>query len=224
MADATRRIALTAALAAGAALALALVAAVHPGPFVFDEPLGEFLQRLPPGFGEVASLPGDWRIAVPSALAIALLAWRSGSGAIAVAAIAAEGARFVNHAWKALIERPRPGPDALAIHEVASGWSYPSGHAYTAALVFGILAILAFLRFRGAPRRVAAGTAAAAVLLTGVGRVVVGAHWPSDVLGGWLAGAATAAALVLLASRLGTRWAGAGGDPGAASHNAAPSD
>ncbi len=206
MTDATRALAIAGA-ATAAAVALGLLLVAHPGPFAFDEPLGNLVQRLPPRLGQVASLPGDWRVAMPAALGLALLAWRLGAPGIALAAIGAEGARFLNHAWKALVERPRPGPDALAIHEVASGWSYPSGHASTAALVLGLLALLAFTRLRGAARWVVATAAILLVLATGAGRVITGAHWPSDVLGGWLAGGATAAVLVVLADRLTERRA-----------------
>lgn len=202
MTRATTRLAFIAVLAAAGAIALGLIARVHPGPFVLDEPLGHALQRLPSGFGTFASLPGDWRIVVPAALLVAGLAWRLGDGAVAIAVVAAEGARSLNPAWKALVERPRPGPDALAVHDVAGGWSYPSGHASTAALVFGLLALLALRRLRGRARLTVGCTAFAAIALTGAGRVIVGAHWPSDVLGGWLAGGATAACLIILAELL----------------------
>ena len=118
------------------------------------------------------------------------------------AAVAAEAARFVNHVWKELVERPRPTAGVLTIRELAEGWSYPSGHAYTAALVFGLLALLAVTRLRGLARWLTATAAVAAVLLTGAGRVVTGAHWPSDVLGGWLAGTATATACLLIFGRV----------------------
>ncbi|MGW4379130.1 phosphatase PAP2 family protein [Kitasatospora sp. NPDC004531] len=108
----------------------------------------------------------------------------------AVATVAASG--LVGWAVKAAVARARPSlPDPVA-H--APGFSFPSGHAMTAATCCAVL-LLVFppvLRpaLRGATR------AAAAVVVVGVGftRVALGVHWVSDVLGGWLLGLALVAA------------------------------
>ncbi len=71
--------------------------------------------------------------------------------------------------------------------------SFPSGHA---SRIFAV-AMLVALRFRW-PAKVAAFAVA---ILTGVSRVYLGVHWPSDVLGGAVLGIALAAALVVLGSR-----------------------
>jgi undecaprenyl-diphosphatase len=92
---------------------------------------------------------------------------------------------------KILIARPRP--EGL-------GFGFPSGHATAAAAYFGAVAYLAgSLRRRAACltlRTVAVGM----ILLVALARVVLRAHWPSDVLGGVALGLARASAAALLAS------------------------
>ncbi len=75
-----------------------------------------------------------------------------------------------------------------------AGWfSFPSGHATMAPLVFG-LGILIWSAPRPRGTRIALLLlAAAASLLIAFSRVYLGVHWPSDVLGGLLLGTGWAA-------------------------------
>ena len=68
-------------------------------------------------------------------------------------------------------------------------WSYPAGHAMTATICYGLI-VYCLLRAR--PRwargvRLLFGLGLAAI---GFSRVYLGVHWPTDVLGGYLAGGA----------------------------------
>ena len=86
--------------------------------------------------------------------------------------------------------RPRVIPRLMA----GAGWfSFPSGHATLAPLVFG-LGVLIWAAPRP-PRTRAALLAAAGVLsvLIAASRVYLGMHWPSDALGGLLLGTAWSA-------------------------------
>ena len=65
----------------------------------------------------------------------------------------------------------------------AQGYSFPSGHSSGAATIYGSAA----LRLR---RKWVTALAFVLPLLVGVSRVVVGAHFPTDVLAGWALGAA----------------------------------
>ncbi|MFI7603606.1 phosphatase PAP2 family protein [Micromonospora sp. NPDC049366] len=94
---------------------------------------------------------------------------------------------------KLLVARDRP--DLLDPVARATGYAFPSGHALNAALFAGVL-LLVFLPYAGGPARRAALWVGALLLagLTGLSRVALGVHWTSDVVAGWLLGAAVVAA------------------------------
>ncbi|HEX6817179.1 MAG TPA: phosphatase PAP2 family protein, partial [Ktedonobacterales bacterium] len=91
---------------------------------------------------------------------------------------------------KLIVERPRP--PLVDARIVATGISFPSGHATVATVLFGTLAYLLLRHFSTWPGPLRAAIAvAAAVLIFGIGlsRIYLGVHYPSDVLAGWVAGA-----------------------------------
>jgi len=91
----------------------------------------------------------------------------------------------VEQLFKFLVGRPRP----RGVH-----WGFPSGHV-TAATTFAVL--LAYLLSRERPSPAVRTTllvlAVALVGSVGFARMILNAHWPSDVLGGVLLGAGCAA-------------------------------
>jgi undecaprenyl-diphosphatase len=62
-------------------------------------------------------------------------------------------------------------------------YAFPSGHAGAAVVAYGALIMLAWRTRWRVPVFIAA---LVLILGTGIGRVYLGVHWPSDVLGGWL--------------------------------------
>jgi YegS/Rv2252/BmrU family lipid kinase len=75
------------------------------------------------------------------------------------------------------------------VHKLVSK-SFPSGHASSSAALAGVLIVLAwmFIRRPGLRRAVYVGAVAVAVVV-GMDRVLLGRHYPTDVIGGWLLGA-----------------------------------
>ncbi|MGH6907884.1 MAG: phosphatase PAP2 family protein, partial [Aestuariivirga sp.] len=73
-------------------------------------------------------------------------------------------------------------------------FSFPSGHATMAALIFGILAVLVSHSMGRWARALVYAVCALAVVAIAYSRVYLGAHWLSDVLGGLLFGSVVAAA------------------------------
>ena len=88
---------------------------------------------------------------------------------------------------KALVSRPRPAENEFVAG--ASGFSFPSAHSATSMALYATLTVLA-TRACGGPARVAAALVGV-LLVVGVGlsRIYLGAHYPSDVLAGWIIGA-----------------------------------
>ena len=102
-----------------------------------------------------------------------------------------------NELAKGLIARARP--DLIQPIVVERGYSFPSGHAALSMVGYGVAALL--VARSGAPRGVKVAAAFAAgclVALIGISRVYLGAHFPTDVLAGWLAGGAVVLILAWL--------------------------
>lgn len=101
--------------------------------------------------------------------------------------------QLISSGLKTAVGRHRP----VVAHPVAiwHGYSFPSGHAAGAASVYLPLALILVIWLRSTRWHWAVGTAAAALcLVVAASRVLLGAHYPSDVLSGLALGAAVAAA------------------------------
>jgi undecaprenyl-diphosphatase len=143
-----------------------------------------------------------FRAATTAASGAVTLSAVLGVAAVALAAGARRTAAVVASGWlasalgaqalKLLFARARPSfPYTLA---ALPSPAFPSGHAMNAVIVWGLLAVVAARRFPAA-RRVAIAAAGLLAVAAGLSRVYLGVHWPSDVLGGWAAGAAILAPL-----------------------------
>jgi membrane-associated phospholipid phosphatase len=120
---------------------------------------------------------------IASAIAAAAL-WLRGRRRTAVfVLVTIAGAALLETLTKALVDRARPVFAEPVAH--ASGASFPSGHAMTSMVAFGLLVLLV-----PAHRRLAAAVGAIAVVLVGFSRLALGVHYLTDVVGGWLLGAA----------------------------------
>lgn len=104
-------------------------------------------------------------------------------------ALAVLGVTALVAALKAVFERARP--DAGSSIALPHSYSFPSGHAATAVVLYGALGVLlaerAATRLRAAAWLLAAGAIAFAV---GVSRIVLNVHFVSDVAAGFAVGLA----------------------------------
>ncbi|MFF4159866.1 phosphatase PAP2 family protein [Streptomyces sp. NPDC001678] len=179
------------ALAALAVLT-ALVVAAGGAPFAVDTAVREAALEHRPGLGTAAkALTSTGTGAVPYLLAAAA-GWIATSGRIAsarllgvVAAEAVLGAgQLVRIGLRVAVDRPRPPADGWL--SAAHRASFPSGHATTSALAGGLLAWALLRRYPGRPGRAAASCALLWAVGVALTRVVLGVHWASDLVGGWL--------------------------------------
>lgn len=137
-------------------------------------------------------------VVLVSLVAAAWLGWqgRARSG-LALIAVTIAG-RFLVWGQKYGIGRLRPEDQAHLVQVYSP--SYPSAHSANSMIVY--LAIAVFLAAGTRWRRPAAVFALALTFLVGLSRVVLGVHWPSDVVGGWAFGLLWVLLALPLAERL----------------------
>lgn len=141
---------------------------------------------------EAVSLIGSGWVVGPLAGIVTLLLLRAGRGRAALAfALAMLGAYWAP-VLKEVFDRERPAP-APGFDQEGSA-AYPSGHAMTSASFAAALLLVWPARRRTA----AIALAAAMVAAVGVSRAYLGAHWTTDVVGGWLLSLAWAALVAWL--------------------------
>jgi undecaprenyl-diphosphatase len=208
-------------------LVLMMFAAFSGGLFLFLRLTGEVLQRSTTRFDETILLalrePGDlarpvgpaWLIhafsditslggttvltLLTALVTIYLLLDRRRSIAIFILA-SVLGGWLLSTVLKLGVARPRPDivPHLVEVHDL----SFPSGHAMVSAVTY--LTLGALLSRTQAYRSTRIFMIVVAILLTsmiGASRVFLGVHFPTDVLGGWCAGATWALGCWMIARR-----------------------
>ncbi|MEW5975346.1 MAG: phosphatase PAP2 family protein [Acidobacteriota bacterium] len=137
------------------------------------------------------SLPGNgpWAYLVICSFAIS---WLLGSGRkreAAACGLSSGGGWLFTWAVKLLVARPRPASDLVAVYVTTVQSSFPSGHVVHYVTFYGFLLWIGMTRIHRNPIWLGiAGLAGVLVGLIGLSRVYLGAHWPSDVAGGYLMG------------------------------------
>ena len=171
--------------------------------FVFDDPIllkahayaGPGMDRF---FIFISQLGYEGVIVIDVAIVLALLAFRRWREAV-FAAIAFSGSALLNLGSKQFFRRDRPSLWESVSPEHT--YSFPSGHAMGSMTLALVVILLAWpTRWRW-PLLVLAASFA---LLVGYSRIYLGVHYPSDILGGWMAATVWVVGVYLLLFR-GTR-------------------
>jgi membrane-associated phospholipid phosphatase len=132
-----------------------------------------------------------WQIVL--AVVVAWLLWRRLPRLALFVVITAAGSSLLNGVVKTSVHRLRPALTHPVAHE--SGLSFPSGHAQAAIVGYAVLLLVFLPILHGRWRRVALGVAVLMVLAIGFSRIALGVHYASDVVGGYVLGAAWVAAM-----------------------------
>jgi undecaprenyl-diphosphatase len=129
-----------------------------------------------------------------------LLSWLiAGWRAAVFAAVCFTGLSLIGPWLQGVIARPRPSSSASSMMMgSSSGYSFPSIFALTYAATAGYLATLVWQVGAGRMRWAVVSACALLMFIGGSARIVLGAHWPSDVLASYLIGLVWAALLVSL--------------------------
>jgi membrane-associated phospholipid phosphatase len=129
---------------------------------------------------------GSWQVCILASLATAVWAvhrrhWRA-VWVVMLAYLVAEG---VNQTLKLIFARDRP-----ALFDKISrpdSYSFPSGHAMSALVLYGVIAAVV-IKYRPDLRWVVLPAAVLVILAVGLSRIYLGVHWTLDVIGGFAAG------------------------------------
>ena len=174
--------------------ALAAGLRAQAGLVPFDLQLASGLQHALPlpvlrTIGWITYVGNPWWLSVAS---LAIAGWLASTRrwlSLALWSFTLAGMVLIDESLKACFRRERPlnGHGYL----VVPGWSFPSGHACGAIVFYGLLAWLLLPAVPSAgKRRLLVAAAVAVVTLTGLSRVLLQAHYLSDVLAGYAIGAA----------------------------------
>lgn len=124
---------------------------------------------------------GEPTVLIGAGFLVAGWLWHHGRGRFALGLLlvilVGRGVSEIEKYW---IARARPTLEPHLV--IVKTSSFPSGHATSSMIFYLTLAVALVPR----PfRRPAAGCAILLSLLVGISRVMLGVHWPSDVVGGW---------------------------------------
>jgi membrane-associated phospholipid phosphatase len=111
-------------------------------------------------------------------------------------AVTGLGMAVLGPVTKAVVDRARPVVE-LPVVDPPSNASFPSGHALTSLVTWGLLLLLTLPAVRPRVRPWLVAGAALVVLAVGFSRLALGVHYVSDVLAGWALGVAWLAVTTL---------------------------
>lgn len=142
----------------------------------------------------VITMAGDGIVlGVLGAVIVLWLLWRRAWTIAGAAGIAILSSALFVPFMKNVLQRARP----IEIYSGADAYSFPSGHATLATVMFGILAVLVSLRLGRWGKALVFASFGSLVVTIAFSRIYLGAHWPSDVAAGFLFGIAITAAFAL---------------------------
>lgn len=171
----------------------------------FDLHVSNTVLRLPEswhGFFLAVTALGDPIITVGIGAIVAVVGFAVHNVRLGLAGVAIWLTLIVGSILKLLFGRERPVTEYVANLRVDT-FSFPSGHSSGAMIAYGLLAYFALKLLPQPYGMIAAIICGIIILLVGVSRVYLGAHFPSDVVAGWLLGATVLTLVIYVLRPLG---------------------
>lgn len=160
---------------------------------------------------DLTALGGITVLSLITVLVVVFLLLRGSTHTSAFVTVSILGGWILSTLLKLGVARPRP--ELVSHLVVVSDFSFPSGHAMLSAVTYLTLgALMSRMEQRRPLKLFYLLTALLLTILIGCSRVYLGVHYPTDVLGGWTAGAAWASLCWLV-----SQWVGL---PSSAGHPA----
>ncbi len=129
------------------------------------------------------------KLAVPLTFGFASIFWALRFRLEAIFILLTSSSNLLNFLVKRLIKRPRPTNELVTVVRVINEPSFPSGHVMHYTNLFGLLTYLLATNWHsGRLRNTLIAICTALIVCIGPSRVYLGAHWPSDVMAGYLYG------------------------------------
>ncbi len=136
----------------------------------------------------VTALGASWFAAIICGGVVLWCFWQRRFRTVAALAGVFLFAKLLEVGFKSSFARPRP---TIVPHLVdAGGYSFPSGHAITATITWGLLAAVLTCHLRGRLRMAPPVVAAVVIAAVGFSRIYLGVHYLTDVIAGTLLAAA----------------------------------
>ena len=173
-------------------LVFSLLQLHNNGDVVGDQVIATFVEQVNNPFivqlfTFFSSFGSKWGIITSFILALILIWWKyrdyTGMGVIAITVI---GGDFLNKWVKGLVGRERPLIDDSIIEH---GYSFPSGHAMVGLAFYGFVTFLILKEIDSGRVKYVVGIGMSVIIfLIGASRVILNAHYSSDVVGGFAIG------------------------------------
>jgi len=129
------------------------------------------------------------KLSIPLSISFAAIFWVLRFRLEAFFILLTSSSHLLNALVKRLIKRPRPTNELVTVARVINEPSFPSGHVMHYINLFGLLSYLLATNWRsGRLRNILIAICIALIAFVGPSRVYLGAHWPSDVMAGYLYG------------------------------------
>jgi undecaprenyl-diphosphatase len=142
---------------------------------------------------------GEPTLLIAAGVLVLLWLWYAGRARLGLALLlVAMTGRGLSELQKYWIARPRPDLETHLV--LVKTQSFPSGHAASSMIFYTTMALALTVGSRW--HRAAVGGAVLLSLLIGTSRVMLGVHWPSDVIGGWSFGLLWVLLTIRLSERL----------------------